>query len=137
MADSARSGGGEQAVRSKTRTPRHIAATNHGTIFYIMVKRAIVVAIVAAACIEEPTRQRPEPCDRHSCVDLPIAAADTAFNAYGVWPFGVHGSSHAADGHPGWDIEFKAGAFARAVASGVVQALVVDTASGTTTVQLM
>ena len=77
-----------------------------------------------------------EPCDSAFCVALPIAAKDTAFAAYGVWPFGVHGSSHALDGHPGWDIEYKVGGEALAAEAGTVMSLFADTATGTTTVQL-
>ena len=53
-------------------------------------------------------------------VDLPVASGDTANNAYGIWPFGVHGSSHAFDGHPGWDVEFRPGASVMAAADGTV-----------------
>ena len=54
-------------------------------------------------------------------VALPVAPGDSASNAYGIWPFGVHGSSHAADGHPGFDIEFRPGASVLAAADGTVQ----------------
>src|SRR5689334_997482 len=87
-------------VSSKARGPRTLAG--------------LVVAL-AAGCLDTTVPGRPEPCDSLYCVDLPIAAEDTAFNAYGLWPFGVHGGSHAVDGHPGWDIEYRAGASARAV----------------------
>lgn len=60
-------------------------------------------------------------------VDLPVRAGETATAAYGIWPFGVHGSSHALDGHPGFDVEFAPGASVRAAADGVIQNLNADT----------
>ncbi len=54
-------------------------------------------------------------------IDLPVAAGDTAQAAYGIWPFGVHGASHALDGHPGFDVEFRPGASVLAAADGAVQ----------------
>jgi len=59
-------------------------------------------------------------------VDLPVAEGDTANNGLGIWPFGVHGSSHALDGHPGFDIEFRPGASVRAAADGTIQNAVRD-----------
>ena len=59
-------------------------------------------------------------------VELPIAPGDSGTNAYGIWPFGVHGGSHALDGHPGFDIEFRPGAFVLAAADGTVQNVVSD-----------
>lgn len=53
-------------------------------------------------------------------VRMPIDPVDTARNAYGIWPFGVHGGGHAADGHPGWDVEYRSGASIRAAADGTV-----------------
>jgi murein DD-endopeptidase MepM/ murein hydrolase activator NlpD len=53
-------------------------------------------------------------------VDLPVAAGDAATNAYGIWPFGVHGSVHSADGHPGFDVECRPGANILAAADGEV-----------------
>ena len=60
-------------------------------------------------------------------VDLPIAAGDGGTNAYGIWPFGVHGGTHALDGHPGFDVEFRPGASVRAAADGTVQQVVSET----------
>jgi len=57
---------------------------------------------------------------------LPIAEGDSANNGIGIWPFGVHGSSHALDGHPGFDIEFRPGALVRAAADGTIQNAVTD-----------
>jgi hypothetical protein len=42
-------------------------------------------------------------------LSLPINVADSTSLAYTIWPFGVHGSSHALDGHPGFDFEFRPG----------------------------
>jgi hypothetical protein len=68
-------------------------------------------------------------------IDLPVDAADVGTNAYGIWPFGVHGGSHAVDGHPGFDIELRPGAQVRAAADGTVQHAVAD-AQGRFTVRL-
>jgi len=103
-----------------------------------IVRWAASLALLAS-CSDSPRPNEPlaiEPCDSTFCVALPIAAKDTAFAAYGVWPFGVHGSSHAIDGHPGWDIEYKVGGQALAAEAGTVLSLFADTATGTTTVQL-
>ena len=56
-------------------------------------------------------------------IALPIAPGDSANAAYGIWPFGVHGSSHALDGHPGIDFEFRVGASVRAAADGKVSVM--------------
>jgi hypothetical protein len=61
-------------------------------------------------------------------VDLPVALGDTAAAAFSIWPFGVHGSSHAFDGHPGFDVEFRPGASVRAAAEGTVGNIVPDPA---------
>jgi hypothetical protein len=58
-----------------------------------------------------------------------VASGDAASNAYAIWPFGVHGSSHAADGHPGFDVEFRTGAPVRAAADGTVLNVVSDSQS--------
>lgn len=100
---------------------------------------AAMLMPVLASCGKEsrPTGvPTADACDTTFCVALPIATGDTVFTAYGVWPFGVHGADHALDGHPGWDIEFRVGGQALAAEAGTVQSLFVDTASGTTTVQL-
>lgn len=68
----------------------------------------------------------PSPGSATFAVDLPIAAGDSANAAYGIWPFGVHGSSHALDGHPGFDVEFRPGAPVRAAADGTVLNVVPD-----------
>ena len=62
-------------------------------------------------------------------MDLPIAPGDSGTNAYGIWPFGVHGGSHAIDGHPGFDVEFRPGASVLAAADGTVQNVAADGAA--------
>jgi hypothetical protein len=59
-------------------------------------------------------------------LDLPIRAGDSRNSAYGIWPFGVHGAGHAADGHPGYDFEFAPGAPVLAAASGTVDNVLPD-----------
>jgi hypothetical protein len=53
-------------------------------------------------------------------ISLPIAPGDSTSIGYGVWPFGVHGSSHAFDGHPGFDFEYRYGAPVLAVIDATV-----------------
>lgn len=55
-------------------------------------------------------------------IDLPIAAADIARNAFGLWPMFVHGGGHP-EGHPGWDFDYVAGANILAAADGTVVSL--------------
>ncbi|MGQ0734775.1 MAG: M23 family metallopeptidase [Acidobacteriota bacterium] len=66
-----------------------------------------------------PAPPPPAPAGTFS-LDLPIAPADATNNAYGLWPFGVHGGDHALDGHPGWDVEYRPGANVLAAAEGTV-----------------
>jgi hypothetical protein len=89
----------------------------------------VAAAVALASCGRNPAPSAPSttataassPSQPSSfTVDLPIAPGDAATAAYGIWPFGVHGSSHAADGHPGFDVEFVPGASVRAAADGVV-----------------
>lgn len=68
---------------------------------------------------------------------MPVSAGEIAANAYGIWPFGVHGSSHAADGHPGFDVEFRPGSQVLAAADGTVLNVVADSQSaGRVTIRL-
>ena len=68
---------------------------------------------------------------------MPLTFADVGITAYRLWPFGVHGSGHALDGHPGWDIEYRPGANVLAVAAGTVQSVFPDAnGSGRFTVQI-
>jgi hypothetical protein len=57
---------------------------------------------------------------------LPIAPGDSTSLAYTIWPFGVHGSSHAVDGHPGYDFEYPIGARVLAAADGTVDNVITD-----------
>jgi hypothetical protein len=68
-------------------------------------------------------------------VDLPVSEGDVGSSAYGIWPFGVHGGSHAVDGHPGWDVELRPGAQVLAAADGTIQHAVAD-AQGRLTVRI-
>lgn len=68
---------------------------------------------------------------------MPLAAGDSATAAFGLLPFGYHGADHAEDGHPGWDIEFRAGGLVRAAADGTVLSVTADpVAAGRITVQV-
>ena len=62
-------------------------------------------------------------------LDLPIRPGDSANSAYGIWPFGVHGGSHALDGHPGYDFEYRPGSPVLAAADGLVDNVIADTLS--------
>jgi hypothetical protein len=68
-------------------------------------------------------------------LSMPIDPGDSSNAAFGIAPFGYHGPVHAEDGHPGWDIEYRAGASARAAAAGTIESIVVDP-SGRLTVQV-
>lgn len=103
---------------------------------------ALACGLTAAACktsesssstttaTSSPTTPTPTPspggASQTVSLDLPVAVGDTAANAYGIWPFGVHGSSHALDGHPGVDVEFRPGAQVRAAMDGTVQNVLAD-----------
>lgn len=70
-------------------------------------------------------------------VALPIEPGDSANVAFGIAPFGYHGADHALDGHPGWDIEYRVGAFVRAAAAGTIENVFPDPFTpGRTTVQI-
>lgn len=75
------------------------------------------------------TAASPSTSQASFAIDMPIAVGDSAAAAYGIWPFGVHGGGHAADGHPGFDLEFRPGALLKAPASGVVSQVMPDPAS--------
>ncbi|HIG12101.1 MAG: M23 family metallopeptidase [bacterium] len=53
---------------------------------------------------------------------MPIAAGDSDLLVFGLWPFGVHGGGHP-EGHPGIDIEYKAGAQVLAACDGEVTSI--------------
>ena len=57
---------------------------------------------------------------------LPVEPGDAANIVFGIAPFGYHGPEHAADGHPGWDIEYRIGGIVRAAAAGIVENVVPD-----------
>ena len=69
-------------------------------------------------------------------VAMPIEPGDMGTAAFGLTPFGYHGADHASEGHPGWDVEYRIGATVRAAAAGTVDTIVLDSATGRTTVQL-
>lgn len=65
----------------------------------------------------------PTPGSTAFTIALPIRIADLANNAFGLNPFGIHIGDHGIDGHPGWDIEYAAGASILAAADGTVQSV--------------
>jgi hypothetical protein len=70
-------------------------------------------------------------------VRMPIEPGDSTRVAFGLNPFGIHIADHGIDGHPGWDVEYKAGATVRAPADGTVQSVIPDVhTSGLVTLQL-
>ncbi len=73
-------------------------------------------------------------------IEMPVRSEDTSNVFLGIWPFAVHGGSgpggHLYDGgHPGWDVEFKAGTSVRAAADGTIQSVSTDS-SGKKTIQI-
>ncbi len=70
-------------------------------------------------------------------IALPVEPGDTGNAAFGVVPFGFHGVDQSADGHPGWDIEYRIGGIVRAAAAGVIEHVAADSfAPGRSTVQI-
>lgn len=70
-------------------------------------------------------------------VAMPVEPGDAANTVFGIAPFGYHGAEHAADGHPGWDIEYRIGGIVRAAAAGTVENVVPDSVTaGRLTVQI-
>jgi hypothetical protein len=68
---------------------------------------------------------------------MPIEPGDSANTVFGITPFGYHGADHAADGHSGWDIEYRVGGIVRAAAAGTVDDVFPDSrAPGRFTVQI-
>src|SRR5436190_23274863 len=59
-------------------------------------------------------------------LSMPIDPGDSSNAAFGIAPFGYHGPVHAEDGHPGWEIEYRAGASVRAAAAGTIESVAVD-----------
>lgn len=96
------------------------------------------VPLVPGGDLRCVTSRLTQSSDRGFSIAMPVLASDTANNFLGIWPFAVHGSGHTYDGgHPGWDVEFAAGASVRAVANGAVQSVLIDVQDPTKwTVQL-
>jgi hypothetical protein len=68
---------------------------------------------------------------------MPLTIGDSANVAFGLAPFGYHAADHAADGHPGWDVEFRPGGLVRAAADGTVLSVTPDPVlGGRSTVQV-
>ena len=68
---------------------------------------------------------------------MPLEPGDSANNVIGIAPFGYHSADHAADGHTGWDIEYRTGGIVRAAAAGTVESVFPDAlAAGRFTVQI-
>ena len=63
-------------------------------------------------------------------IAMPIDSADPSNIAFGLTPFGYHDAVHAAEGHAGWDIEYRIGGIVRAAAAGVVLSVAPDPATG-------
>jgi hypothetical protein len=59
-------------------------------------------------------------------LSMPIDQGNSSNAAFGIAPFGYHGPVHAEDGHPGWEIEYRAGASVRAAAAGTIESVIVD-----------
>ena len=76
-------------------------------------------------------------CAWRARLAMPIEPGDAANTVFGIAPFGYHGAEHAADGHPGWDIEYRIGGIVRAAAAGTVENVVPDSVTaGRFTVQI-
>lgn len=103
----------------------------------------VVAVVMACACgtssSTRPTTQTTPTAGTPGAfaIRMPLEVADAASNAYGLWPYGVHGGGHATDGHPGWDIEYRLGSSALAAADGVVQSIAPATTPGAVGIQLM
>jgi hypothetical protein len=98
--------------------------------------------VLSAACVDRPvpdaaiavagptpvaaTPPLPTTVPGVLALSMPIDPADSSSATFGVAPFGYHGAVHAEDGHPGWDIEYRTGASARAAAAGTIESVVVD-----------
>jgi hypothetical protein len=70
-----------------------------------------------------PDASVPSTPDATFAIALPVRDEDRARNAFGLNPFGIHIGDHGFDGHPGWDIEYRAGANVLAAADGIVQSV--------------
>lgn len=83
-------------------------------------------AATAASAPAPAPAAAPAPAPTGFAIGLPIEPADSARSAFGLAPFGYHGGGHAEDGHPGWDVEYRAGGLVRAAADGVIQMVMPD-----------
>ena len=85
------------------------------------------VPLVPGGDLRCVTSRLTQPSARGFSIVMPVLPGDTQNNFFGIWPFAVHGSGHTYDGgHPGWDVEFAAGASVRAAADGTVQSVLID-----------
>jgi murein DD-endopeptidase MepM/ murein hydrolase activator NlpD len=94
---------------------------------------AIVVTPPAVGALNGPASRRA--AIGPLSFSMPLVIGDSANAAFGLAPFGYHGADHAADGHAGWDIEYRAGGLVRATADGTVLSIAPDPA-GRTTVEI-
>jgi hypothetical protein len=84
------------------------------------------VTAVAGPTPVAPTPGLPTMVPGVLALSMPIDPGDSSNAAFGIAPFGYHGPVHAEDGHPGWEIEYRAGASARAAAAGTIESIVID-----------
>ena len=69
-------------------------------------------------------------------IAMPIDAGDLGNIVFGLTPFGIHGANDAAEGHAGWDVEYRVGGIVRAAAAGTVDEVFADPVTGRFTVQI-
>ena len=140
---------------SQQTTGKSVSGQIADTIALRMLKRPALVVLLSvatiAACTDNPTAPTvttpppfptvnvPLPTTVPGVLGLrmPIDASDAATTAFGLAPFGYHGADHAADGHPGWDVEYRIGGIVRSAAAGTVQSVFADpSVPGRSTVQI-
>ena len=143
------------ADMSQQTTGKSVSGQIADTIALRMLKRPALVVLLSvatiAACTDNPTAPTvttpppfptvnvPLPTTVPGVLGLrmPIDASDAATTAFGLAPFGYHGADHAADGHPGWDVEYRIGGIVRSAAAGTVQSVFADpSVPGRSTVQI-
>ena len=69
-------------------------------------------------------------------IAMPIDAGDLGNIVFGLTPFGIHGANDAAEGHAGWDVEYRVGGIVRAAAAGTVDEVFANPVTGRFTVQI-
>ena len=69
-------------------------------------------------------------------IGMPVDASDGANTVFGLTPFGYHGDNDAAEGHAGWDVEYRFGGIVRAAAAGTVDEVFADPVTGRFTVRI-